>query len=58
MRPDRSRPGVARLEREIRAVLAGAEQPAWRARLAIQVLLWIARLRRSEPRTEQRATGG
>jgi flavin-dependent dehydrogenase len=44
MRPDRRRPGVARLEREIRAVLAGAEQPAWRARLAIQILSWIAHL--------------
>lgn len=46
MRPDRRRPGVARLEREVRAVLAGAEQPAWRARFAIRILRWIAGLER------------
>jgi flavin-dependent dehydrogenase len=44
IRPPRGRPGVDFLRREIVSVLAGAVTPAWRARPAIEVLLWLARL--------------
>ncbi len=45
IRPSHGRAGVDFLRREIVSVLAGAVTPPWRVRPAIEVLLWLARLR-------------
>jgi flavin-dependent dehydrogenase len=52
LRPRHGRPGVARLQREVVSVLAGAVTPTWRVWPALGTLLWLARRQR---RANQRA---
>src|SRR4029453_4027580 len=42
LRPRHGRPGVARLQREVVSVLAGAVTPTWRVWPALGALLWLA----------------